>query len=110
MIVLSVVPAVGGALVWVPAAIWLAATHQWWQVMVLVIICAGISGSVDNLLRPRFVGRDTRMPDLLVLVSTLGGLGLFGVVGFIVGPLVAALFLTVWQILGETYRTPEEPA
>jgi predicted PurR-regulated permease PerM len=104
MIVLSVVPAIGGALVWLPAAIWLAVTGRLLAAFILLIICGAISGTVDNLLRPRLVGRDTKMPDLLILVSTLGGLGLFGVAGLIVGPLVAALFLTMWEILGEVYR------
>ena len=58
------------------------------------------------LLRPRLVGRDTQMPDLLILISTLGGISLFGAPGFIVGPLVAAFFITLWQILAETYRPP----
>ena len=104
MIILSVIPAVGGALVWVPAAIWLALTGRIAQAVVLAVICGAVSGSVDNVLRPRLVGRDTKMPDLLILISTLGGLGFFGAVGFIVGPLVAALFLTLWEILGEMYK------
>lgn len=104
MIVLSVVPAVGGALVWVPAAALLALTGRYVQAVVLTVICGAVSGSVDNLLRPRLVGRDTQMPDLLVLISTLGGIGFFGAGGFIVGPLVAAFFITLWQILGELYR------
>ncbi len=104
MIILSVVPAVGGALVWVPAAIWLVVTGRIVQAIALTVVCGALSGSVDNLLRPRLVGRDTRMPDLLILISTLGGLGFFGAIGFIVGPLVAALFLTLWEMLGEQYR------
>jgi predicted PurR-regulated permease PerM len=109
MILLSLVPAVGGALVWVPTAAWLAISGQWWQAGVLLGICGGIAGTIDNLLRPRLVGRDTKLPDLLVLVSTLGGLGLFGIAGLVVGPLVAALFLTLWEILGEVYRPATEP-
>ncbi len=108
MIVLSLVPAVGGALVWLPAAIWLALSGRLAYAGVLLVICGGVSGSIDNLLRPRLVGRDTKMPDLLILISTLGGLGLFGVAGLIVGPLVAALFLTMWEILGEVYRPARE--
>jgi predicted PurR-regulated permease PerM len=104
MIVMSLVPVVGSALVWAPAAIWLAVTGQWWQAALLTGICGGVAGIVDNLLRPRLVGRDTKLPDLLVLVSTLGGLSLFGIAGLVVGPLVAALFLTLWEILGEVYR------
>ena len=104
MIILSLIPMIGGALIWVPAAIWLVVTGQWIRALVLVGICGGISGTIDNVLRPRFVGRDARMPDLLVFVSTLGGLGFFGAVGFIVGPLVAALFLTLWEMLSVLYR------
>jgi predicted PurR-regulated permease PerM len=106
MIVLSVVPAIGGAIVWVPAAVVLALTGRLWAALVLVVICGGIAGTVDNLLRPRLVGRDTQMPDLLILVSTLGGIGFFGAPGFIVGPLVAAFFITLWEILAEAYRPP----
>jgi predicted PurR-regulated permease PerM len=110
MIVLSVVPAVGGVIVWVPAAVWLALTHRLVRAAVLVVLCGAISGSIDNLLRPRLVGRDTKMPDLLILVSTLGGLGLFGAVGFIVGPLIAALFLTMWEILAASHRPVRLPS
>ena len=70
----------------------------------LTLVCGGISGSVDNVLRPRLVGRDTQMPDLVILISTLGGIGFFGAPGFIVGPLVAAFFITLWQIMAEAYR------
>lgn len=104
MIVLSVVPAVGGALVWVPAAVLLALTGHVAAALVLTAICGAVSGSVDNLLRPRLVGRDTQMPDLLILISTLGGIGFFGATGFIVGPLVAAFFITLWDIFAEMIR------
>jgi len=104
MIVLSVVPAVGGALVWVPAAVLLALTGRYIDAVVLTVICGAVSGSIDNLLRPRLVGRDTQMPDLLILISTLGGIGFFGAPGFIVGPLVAAFCITLWEILAELYR------
>jgi len=104
MIVLSVVPAVGGALIWVPAAVLLALTGRYVDAVVLTVICGAVSGSVDNLLRPRLVGRDTQMPDLLILISTLGGIGFFGASGFIVGPLVAAFCITLWEILAELYR------
>jgi len=109
MVVLSVVPAIGGALVWVPAAILLALTGRIGEAITLILICAGVSGSVDNLLRPRLVGRDTQMPDLVILISTLGGIGFFGAPGFIVGPLVAAFFITLWQILAQSYRPAAKP-
>ena len=80
-----------------------------------VVACAGVVGSVDNFLRPWLVGKDTQLPDLIILVSTLGGLLLFGVLGFIVGPIVAALFVTVWDLYGAAFEdllppVPEPPA
>jgi hypothetical protein len=77
----------------------------------LLIWCAVVVSTIDNFLRPTLIGRDARMADLLILLSTLGGIFLFGAVGFIVGPIVAALFVTVWHIYGETFRAwlPEVP-
>ena len=66
--------------------------------------CAAVVGTVDNILRPTLVGKDAKMPDLLILVGTLGGLFLFGPIGFIVGPIVCGLFLTVWDIYGATFK------
>jgi predicted PurR-regulated permease PerM len=98
MTVLSIIPAVGTGLVWVPAAIYLVIKGQLVAGIGLGVWCLIVVGSVDNLLRPILVGRDTKMPDLLILLSTLGGLSLFGLVGFVIGPVVAALFLSVWEI------------
>jgi predicted PurR-regulated permease PerM len=104
MIVLSVLPVVGGALVWVPAAIFLAVTGNWMKAIGLTLFCALIVGSIDNVLRPRLVGRDTKMHDLMILFSTLGGIIAFGPIGFIVGPILAALFLTSWEIFAVAFR------
>jgi predicted PurR-regulated permease PerM len=104
MVILSTIPLVGGALVWVPAAIILAIQGAWIKAIVLVTFCSIVIGSIDNLLRPRLVGHDTQMSDLLVLFSTLGGITAFGAIGFIVGPIVAALFVTIWEIFGKAYR------
>ncbi len=104
MAVLSIIPALGTGLIWVPAAIWLAATGQVGPAVGLTIWCAAIVGTADNFLRPRLVGRDTEMPDLLILLSTLGGLSMFGAFGLVVGPIVAALFVAVWEIYGDTFR------
>jgi predicted PurR-regulated permease PerM len=104
MIVLSIIPGVGIALVWVPAAIVLMVQGAIAQGIGLAIFCSLIVGSVDNVLRPRLVGRDTKMHDLLILFSTLGGIFVFGVTGFIVGPIIAALFITVWEIFGSAFR------
>jgi len=98
MAVLSIIPAVGSGLVWVPAAIFLVVTDRVAAAVGLTVWCVLVVGSVDNLLRPLLVGRDTKMPDLLILLSTLGGLSLFGLVGFVIGPVVAALFLAAWDL------------
>jgi predicted PurR-regulated permease PerM len=104
MVVLSIVPGVGGALVWVPAVVLLLVQGAIWQGVGLTVYCGLLVGSVDNILRPRLVGRDTRMHDLLILFSTLGGLMVLGATGFILGPILAALFITVWEMFGVAVR------
>ncbi len=104
MAVSSVIPAVGTFLVWVPAAIILALTGDWGGVVILVIICGLISGNLDNLVRPRLVGKDTQMHDLFILFGTLGGLSMFGILGIIIGPIIAALFNTIWSIYGDAFK------
>lgn len=104
MTVLSILPLIGGALIWVPAAIILFATGEVTKAIVLASFCALVVGSVDNILRPRLVGRDTKMHDLVILFSTLGGLLAIGAMGFIIGPVLAGLFVTSWQIFGIAYR------
>ena len=107
MALLSIVPAVGPALVWVPAAIMLIAGGSLVSGIVLVAVGVFIVGLVDNLLRPILVGRDTRMPDYLILLSTLGGLTAFGLAGVVIGPIIAAFFLSVWAMAAEEFG--EEP-
>jgi predicted PurR-regulated permease PerM len=104
MTILSIIPGIGAALVWVPAVIILYITGQYLTATLLAAWCAAVVGTVDNFLRPVLVGRDAKMPDLLILIGTLGGLFLFGPIGFIVGPIVCGLFLTVWDIYGTTFR------
>ncbi len=103
MTILSLLPAVGTALVWGPAAIILIAGGNVWKGIVLLIAGTLIIGLVDNLLRPVLVGREVRIPDFLVLIATIGGITAFGVSGFVLGPILAALFLTVWKIFAEDY-------
>lgn len=103
MVVFSVLPVVGGALVWVPAAIMLALSGQFGKAIILVAFCGLVVGSVDNVLRPRLVGRDTEMHDLMILFSTLGGIMAFGAVGFILGPIIAALFQTLWELMDAAF-------
>lgn len=113
MAVLSIIPGLGTAIIWVPAVIYLVTTGQTVAGIALAVWCVAVVGTADNVLRPTLVGRDTQMPDLLILLSTLGGLMLFGAVGIVVGPLVAALFMTVWDIYLETfdaYLPPVVPA
>jgi len=103
MAILSLIPAVGASLVWLPAAIWLYATGQWISATVLIAWGLVVIGLADNVLRPILVGRDTKLPDWMVLLSTLGGLVLFGINGFVVGPLIAVLFIAFWQIFGREF-------
>lgn len=102
MVILSLLPAVGSALIWGPAAIYLFVTGDWGKGTILLAYGGLLIGLADNFLRPILVGRDTKMPDYLVLFSTLGGLGLFGITGFVLGPVIAALFLAVWEIYIES--------
>jgi predicted PurR-regulated permease PerM len=104
MAILSVVPGIGAALIWVPAVIYLFITGQTLSAVLLLAWCAAVVGTIDNILRPMLVGKDAKMPDLLILIGTLGGLFLFGPIGFIVGPIVCGLFLTVWDIYGKTFK------
>ena len=101
MAVLSIIPAVGTALIWVPAVIYLALIGQTGAAIAVGLWCALVVGSIDNVLTPKLVGKDTQMPDLLVLLTTLGGLALFGVAGIVVGPIIGALFQAVWELLGK---------
>jgi predicted PurR-regulated permease PerM len=110
MIAFSIIPGLGGALIWVPASIFLAAQGEVWRAVGLVAFNGLVVGSVDNILRPLLVGRDAQMHELLIFFSTLGGLLLFGVTGFIVGPTLAALFLTVWEMVSAALHTASAPA
>ena len=103
MVILSILPAVGAGLVWGPVAIYLFVSGDWVNGPILLAYGVLVIGLVDNLLRPILVGRDTKMPDYLILFSTLGGLTLVGITGFVLGPVIAALFLVVWRMYEEEY-------
>ena len=103
MALFSLLPAIGAALIWVPAAIMLVADGDYTSAGILVVVGVLGIGLADNLLRPLLVGRDTRMPDYLILLATLGGLGTFGISGLIIGPLIAALFITVWEMFEASF-------
>ena len=98
MAFLSLLPAVGAGLVWVPVAIYFLVTGAVWQGVVLIVFGVLVIGLVDNVLRPVLVGKDTKMPDYVVLIATLGGMAIFGLNGFVIGPLIAAMFMAVWDL------------
>ena len=98
MAFLSLLPAVGSALIWLPVALYLLATGAVWQGLVLITYGALVIGLVDNLLRPFLIGMDTKLPDYVVLISTLGGIAIFGLNGFVIGPVIAAMFIATWDI------------
>jgi predicted PurR-regulated permease PerM len=104
MAVLSIIPGIGTALVWVPAVIILAAGGNYVKAGGLCLFCALVVGSIDNLLRPVLVGKDTQMHELMIFFGTLGGIIMFGVMGMIIGPIVAALFVTIWEIYGVAFK------
>jgi predicted PurR-regulated permease PerM len=101
----SLLPAIGAAIIWGPAAIYFFATGSYWRGTILVGFCVVVIGLVDNLLRPLLVGKDTRMPDWVVLISTLGGISLVGINGFVIGPLIAALFMASWGLYTQEEET-----
>ncbi|MFW9267957.1 AI-2E family transporter [Pseudomonas sp. D2-30] len=101
MAFLSLLPAVGAGIVWAPVAVYFLLSGAIWQGVVLTLFGVFVIGLVDNFLRPILVGKDTKMPDYMVLVSTLGGLAVFGLNGFVIGPLIAALFLSCWALFVE---------
>jgi predicted PurR-regulated permease PerM len=112
MAFLSLLPAVGSALVWVPVAIYFLITGALWHGISLIAFGVLVIGLVDNVLRQILVGKDTKMPDYVVLIATLGGMAIFGINGFVIGPVIAAMFMAVWDILATTneIRRQNEPA
>jgi predicted PurR-regulated permease PerM len=113
MALLSLLPAIGAALVWLPVAIWFFVTGGIWQSIALMTWGMLVIGLVDNLLRPMLVGKATLMPDYVVMITTLGGIVVFGVNGFILGPLIAAMFFAIWNLYLTTHQasgTPTKPS
>lgn len=98
MAFMSLVPAVGAGLIWVPVAFYFLITGATWQGVTLTLYGIFVIGLIDNILRPILVGKDTQMPDYVVLVSTLGGISVFGLNGFVIGPVIAALFIAFWDL------------
>ena len=99
MAFLSLLPAVGTALVWIPVAIYFLVTGAVWSGVILIAYGVIVIGLVDNLLRPILVGKETKIPDYVILMATLGGMAIFGINGFVIGPVIAAMFIAVWDIV-----------
>jgi predicted PurR-regulated permease PerM len=110
MAVLSLLPVLGTGLVWAPAAIYLLLTGSAWKGIVLLAFGTLVISTIDNVLRPVLVGTDVKMPSYVVLVSSLGGIAIFGVNGVVIGPLVAALFLTAWEMYLEVSGGQQDAA
>ncbi|WP_334364750.1 MULTISPECIES: AI-2E family transporter [unclassified Bradyrhizobium] len=108
MAFLSLVPAIGAGLVWLPVAIYFLATGAIWQGLGLIAYGVLVIGLVDNVLRPFLVGKDTKLPDYVVLISTLGGIDVFGLNGFVIGPLIAAIFMVSWEIFSASRRASRD--
>ena len=98
MALLSIIPAVGTILVWLPIALVLFANGQMMQASILIFSGIFIIGMIDNLLRPILIGKETKIPDYLILLTTIGGISMFGITGFIIGPIIASLFISIWSL------------
>jgi len=108
MALLSLLPAVGAALIWAPVAVYFLVTGAVWEGTILILFGVLVIGLVDNILRPLLVGKDTKIPDYVILISTLGGLAVFGLNGFVIGPLFAALFIACWDLFPSAIRMNQE--
>jgi len=98
MALLSIIPAVGTILVWLPIALVLFANGQIIEASILIFSGIFIIGMIDNLLRPILIGKETKIPDYLILLTTIGGISIFGITGFIIGPIIASLFISIWSL------------
>ena len=100
MAVLSIIPSVGSAIIWIPASIFLIIQGSMAGGIGLMVFCGMVVGSLDNVLRPILVGKDTKMHELMIFFGTLGGIMMFGITGIFIGPVVASLFITIWELYG----------
>lgn len=110
MAVFSIIPAVGPAIIWAPAAAYLIFTGDVGSGVGLALFGAIVIGNIDNILRPKLVGKEAELPDLMIFFGTLGGLALFGAAGIIIGPIIAALFVSLWDIYAKTFREQLDPS
>jgi predicted PurR-regulated permease PerM len=108
MILLAMIPLVGSALVWVPAGIILLLVGSLWQGVFILAFGFGVISVIDNILRPRLVGKDTQMHPLMIFFAILGGISFFGLPGFVIGPILVSLFLALWEIYAIEFKTQLE--
>ena len=104
MILAAMIPGIGCAVIWAPAALVMLATGHIWQAIMIVAVGSLVISSIDNILRPMLVGKDTQMHPLLIFLSTIGGLAVFGLSGFVIGPIITALLSTLWEIYEKHYQ------
>ena len=109
MMVSTIIPVVGTAMIWLPASLYLMITGHMVNGIILLAFSALVIGNLDNFIRPKLVGKTAEMPDIMILFSTLGGLSMFGIIGIVVGPILAALFMTLWEIYGKSYKVLLDP-
>ena len=107
MVVSSLVPSIGCSIIWVPAGIIMLLTGHTWEGILILISGVVVISTVDNLLRPALIGRDVQLHPLLIFLSSLGGIALFGISGFVIGPIITSLFLASWEMYDHFYRDKE---
>ncbi len=108
MLALSLIPLVGAFLIWLPAGLIMLALGNVWQGIVILVVGTFVISLIDNILRPPLVGRDIQMHPLVVLLTTLGGLIFFGISGFVIGPIIAALYMSIMNVYEEYYKSSLE--
>jgi predicted PurR-regulated permease PerM len=104
MILAAMIPGIGCAIIWAPAALIMLATGHVWECIILITVGSLVISSIDNVLRPLLVGKDTQMHPLLIFLSTIGGIAVFGISGFVIGPIITALLSTLWEIYEKHYQ------
>ncbi|MFH1188683.1 MAG: AI-2E family transporter [bacterium] len=104
MMIVSIIPLLGAGIVWFPVAVIMIAMGEIFKGIIILAFGVGVISTIDNILRPKLVGRDTQMHPLLVFFATLGGIAVFGIAGFLIGPIIMALFLALWEIYAVEFK------
>lgn len=104
MVISAIIPAVGCSIIWAPAGIMMLITGYIWEGVLILSFGALVISTIDNLLRPILIGKDVKMHPLLIFLSTLGGIVLFGLSGFVIGPIISSLLLVIWEMYDQYYK------